>query len=441
MTVTLEISAVGLEREIIGLALVSPTGLANMGHLRADHFLQPQARAVWQLIQNMSAAGQIVTLQSVAQNLHTLPKDASRGVDKIWLFDCQAAAPIEAAAETYANQLIDKTNRYNLRQALLRCQQIASGEGTAAELTELVRAEIDGTTPDASSGQWLQDTLAQTISGFDEATPTVPTPWPSLNRIIGGWRPGALYVIGARPGAGKTIMGLQAALHMARQGPVAFNSLEMGVREIHQRAVAHVSGVGLGYLQGTVNGRPTLVGENWERVQQARPVLEALPLSIDDRSYVTTTDIRAHARTVSRRGELQGVVVDYLQLMGTPSGDRRPRHEVVASMSRDLKLLAKELHCPVLALSQLNRASENRVGKAPTLADLRESGAIEQDADVVLLLSVPEDDDGKPRDDQLRVLVAKNRHGEANRGVVLHRQGWLSTLQEPRKTNPNQGVF
>ena len=153
-------------------------------------------------------------------------------------------------------------------------------------------------------------------------------------------------------------------------------------------------------------------------------------MSIDDRSSITVTAIRAHARGLSRRGQLAGVVVDYLQLMTAERGDRRPRHEIVADQSRQLKILAKELQCPVIALSQLNRASEQREGKAPTLSDLRESGALEQDADVVLLLHVPVDKADHmevPLDHLLRVTVAKNRHGPVGR-VTLARHGETATL-------------
>lgn len=439
----LEITDIGLEREIIGLALTSPSALLDLGKLRPEHFLQVQTRAVWRLIQKMSASGHAITTQTVAARVHEIPEEERRGVTPVWLFDCQASAPIPAVAETYANQQIDVAGRHNLSLALTRCQQIASGGGSALELTELVRSEIDATIPEGTTGHFLAETLGETIKSFSFESPVVPTPWARLNQIIGGWRPGALYVVGARPGAGKTIMGLQAALDLAKSGPVAFNSLEMGQSELHQRALAHATGVQLSRLKGKVNGQMSLVGDDYQRVVDAQDTLEQLPLSIDDRSYVTTTDIRAHARSVSRHGPLAGVVVDYLQLMGTPRGDNRARHEVVAGISRDLKLLAKELQCPVIALSQLNRASETRAGKSPTLADLRESGAIEQDADVVLLLSVPEDDNGKSIDHELRVMVAKNRHGEANKTVRLLRQGWISTLadQQEQPINHYQGGF
>jgi replicative DNA helicase len=133
-----------------------------------------------------------------------------------------------------------------------------------------------------------------------------------------------------------------------------------------------------------------------------------VPLYVDDRSGVTITDIKRFARSVNRRKPLAGLVVDYLQLMAQPHGDKRPRHEFVADMSRQLKIMAMDMQIPVIALSQLNRASESRNDKMPMLSDLRESGAVEQDADVVILLH--REIMGDLRND-LSMLVAKNRHG------------------------------
>ena len=173
-------------------------------------------------------------------------------------------------------------------------------------------------------------------------------------------------------------------------------------------------------------GRPD--GAEWDRIARAAGVLRNLPVSIDDRPDATVWDVASHARLLARRGPLAGVVVDYMQLMSTPRGERRPRHEVVAEQSRRLKVLAGTLDCPVIALSQLNRASQGRADLRPSLADLRESGAIEQDADVVLLLHVPLEG-GVPDQGRLDVLVAKNRHGTTG-PVRLRRDGATATLDD-----------
>ena len=147
---------------------------------------------------------------------------------------------------------------------------------------------------------------------------------------------------------------------------------------------------------------------DWARIRDRRAAWGEVPLAVDDRSGVTITDIKRFARSVNRRKPLAGVVVDYLQLMTQQPGDKRARHEFVADMSRQLKIMAMDMQVPVIALSQLNRGSTQREDKMPQISDMRESGAIEQDADVVILLH--REIMGDNRND-LSMLVAKNRHG------------------------------
>lgn len=437
MTVTVD-----LEKEVIGLALLSSQALADLVMVRPEHFSMPQGENVWRLIQSMEAAGEPVDPTTLLGKIPALAKRDRAGVDGSWIAECVRLAPTGANAEYRGKQLVNAAELRALNLALIRSQQVLEGAVDAVEATELVRAEIDATVPSSRTGILLADGIPDTIAELRVETPTRRTPWADLNTIIGGFRPGALYVVGARPGVGKSIMGVQAALGLAQHGPVALNSLEMPATEIHRRMLSHVSGIPVGTFTGLQDGRDPLAGK-WEEVQVARDTLASLPLSVDDRSYLTVTDIRGHARSVGRNVGLAGIVVDYLQLMSAPRGDKRPRHEVIAGISRDLKLLAKEMNCPVIALSQLNRASEHRAGGRPSLADLRESGAIEQDADVVMLLHVPEDDDGKADMGLLDVFVAKNRHGES-KSFQLIRQGWISTLADkPRqlRSSSNFGNF
>src|SRR5690606_980585 len=159
--------------------------------------------------------------------------------------------------------------------------------------------------------------------------------------------------------------------------------------------------------------------------------LAGLPLVIDDRSGTTVQQIRAHARSVARKGPLAGVVVDYLQLLQTPrSLAKRPRWEAVGEFSRELKALARDLNCPVVALAQLNRESESGPRRAPTMSDLRESGNIEQDADVVMLLQRGWNAMEDRHTDDLDVYVAKNRHGPAGKFTLLW-SGEFARMDEP----------
>ena len=189
-----------------------------------------------------------------------------------------------------------------------------------------------------------------------------------------------------------------------------------------QKRLARMTGASVRTVGRVKDGLMT--EKDWERFAQRRRNVDDLQIAIDDRASVTATDVRQFARTVSRHGKLAGVIVDYVQLMGSEN-PRADRHVQVAASSRLLKVMAKDLRCPVIVLSQLNRESEKRQDARPKLADLRESGAIEQDADVVILLSR----ERQMGVEKLVLDVAKNRHGE-QAVVELKWQGALSRAVE-----------
>lgn len=312
-----------------------------------------------------------------------------------------------------------------VREAAVKRRMIAAGtrivewgfqeSGDAHEQLEQGRAELDrivrASTTEVRS---VHDSFGRVVDAISERPQATPTPWPTLDELLVGLMPGKLYVIGARPGDGKTIMGLQFARALATRGNVAFSSLEMGEDELTERLIASMGSVSLGAIT-----KHQLSDEDWARVAQVRNRIERMPLYVDDRSGVTITQIKSHARSVSRKGRLGGVVVDYLQLVSGTTSDQK-RYEVVSEVSRQLKIMARELECPVIALSQLNRESAGvgKMRRAPTLADLRESGSIEQDADVVMLLQRQLEKDDLPGN-ELVVHVAKNRSGRTARRSLL----------------------
>lgn len=419
-----------VEKAVIGCAMGGRTALYDLVAVQADHFADLRHAALWRLIQAMDWAGEPVTPQTVLANLPRIPESERRGVDSVWIFDAyQAGTPI-SMAESLGRSVRDLAQMRRIGAALAKSQQVLDGTGEPGEVLETIRDLIDSAEPDGPQGHMLADEIDETVNSFYEPSVIYETPWGELNELIQGWRPGGLYVVGARPGVGKSIMGLQAAVALAAIGPVAVNSLEMGRREVHTRIISQITGVPMNYLMGKRRGFGGPNRREDEAIARDIQGIRELPISIDDRSSLSVLDVRAHARSLSRRGHLAGVVVDYLQLMSGQRGDRRPRHEIVADQSRQLKILAKELECPVIALSQLNRASESRDGKAPSLADLRESGAIEQDADAVLLLHVPDLEGSVPPVPDLGslvVTVAKNRQGEVGR-FQLYRDGATACL-------------
>jgi replicative DNA helicase len=258
----------------------------------------------------------------------------------------------------------------------------------------------------------LQQTLDQLarIYGQTERITGVPTGYSDLDDLLLGLQPSTLNVVAARPAAGKTAFALGAAANVAMVAnrPVIFFSMEMGTLELPKRLLAAEARVDARKLQtGQINEA------EWTRLSHGVGRLAEAPLFIDDNPHCTVMEMRAKARRMkARNGDLGLIVVDYLQLM-QPSGKRGENRQVeVAEISRGLKILARELECPVVALSQLNRQLEYRADKRPMLADLRESGSLEQDADVVVFLY--RDEIYNPESDQrgtAEIIVAKHRNG------------------------------
>ncbi|MBM6816859.1 replicative DNA helicase [Olsenella uli] len=259
----------------------------------------------------------------------------------------------------------------------------------------------------------LYEELGQNAANHDKPL-GVLTGFPRIDECLLGLRPGQMIVIGARPGVGKTSFALNLMTNAAFNGAsVAMFSLEMSKVEIAQRLLAANARVGLQEIRSA-----RIRNEQWPQILQATNDLSQLDIMIDDTPGTTVTEIRAKARRILRGKPLGLVIIDYLQLISPPSGGHRAdsRATEVSEMSRGIKIMAKDLGVPVVALSQLNRTVENRTGKRPQLSDLRESGSIEQDADVVALLDRSMNEDEASREDrpamnETTFIIAKNRSG------------------------------
>jgi replicative DNA helicase len=260
---------------------------------------------------------------------------------------------------------------------------------------------------------YVDDELIPYLDEIDKPRNYPLTPWPQLNKVIGGLRPGALYIVGARPGVGKTIVGLQLAWHLSKSGPVSFHSLEMGKTELYNRIIAQECEVYLGNLE---KGVPR--DHEWEKI--VRTIRRTKhELAIHDKSGQTIQQIRALSNSVKNDGNLTAIVVDYLGLIQDTERGRK-RYEMITDISIGLKNLARDLEVPVIALAQLNRGPEQRKNSEPDMADLRDSGGIEQDADVVILLhreQIEGDEDWEKS--QMIMNIAKNRHGTTNKAWLV----------------------
>lgn len=401
------IDPIEAERIVLGAVMASDGETLADTSLTADEFSRVPHRELWTLLAAMTTAGQPVHPVAVKDRLAQSP---IVGIDGPYLHTLYASVPTTANAEFYAAIVREHADLRSIGaagQRMMQATTIGDAENAKAHARQTLDA-LDLRDAGGTSSR-VGDLLMPTMHAIELGqSPGLSTPWHDLDSRLGGLRPGTSTVIAARPGLGKSIVGLQIAAHVAQKhGLALLHSLEMPSGELMRRLLSSTSGVDFSSL----NGKPNDM--EWRRLSKVMGDLSAMPLAVDDRATVTVTEIAANARRHARDG-LKLLVIDYLQLL-TPTDRRAPRQEQVAEQSRSLKLLAKDLGIAVVVLAQLNRASENRADKHATLADLRESGAIEQDADAVLLLYRDADTKDESVKRTLEVGVAKNRGGPTGR--------------------------
>jgi len=400
---------IAAEQQLIGALLLSPdcvdevTDIVTPGDCyRMAHEL------IFRAVLDQREAGEPVDMMLISERLRTAG-ELKRVGGASYLADLTINLITASSASYYAAIVARCASQRALMRAAQRIMQMATAEdiGEISDVQARARQEVDEAIFSRSRDQvvWLGDALRDTLEVLSSPPDLLNTRWSDLDQIIGGVAPGRLYVIGARPSVGKTAMALQWAKHHAQvHGQAAlFFTLEMARREIMIRLLSQGARVGYSDLE-----RHAISESDWTAIEKEYGALLKLPLMVVDRPHVRIGDIRRISRSVARTWPLGMIVVDYLQLMGHHDS-RLPRNQQVAEFSRSLKLLARELEVPVVALSQLNRASENRTSRMPGLHDLRDSGAVEQDADVVILLN--RDTEEMDRRYDLLVNVAKNRYG------------------------------
>lgn len=272
----------------------------------------------------------------------------------------------------------------------------------------------------------LTEVLVQTVKEIEDAKNNksdvtgVPTGFAQLDRVTAGWQKNALIIVAARPAVGKTAFTLNLAMNAAMNSdkpfPVAFFSLEMGAGELVKRMLAAVTEVS---MDAITKGR--MQEHEFVQLTQRMHKLASMPIYLDDQAALNIFELRAKARRLKQRHDIQMIIIDYLQLMSGGNNNGGNREQEISKISRDLKSLAKELAIPIIALSQLNRSVESRKeSKVPQLSDLRESGAIEQDADIVMFLYRPEyygidnNEMGEPIEGETHIHIAKNRSGSTD---------------------------
>lgn len=389
------------ERSILGAVLSGWRGdLADLALTEAD-FADPNMGAVWDAITRHGRDPLTVQQALLDGPLKNRPALIAELVSEACGF---------GSVEYYAGQIAADADRRGLIACGQRIQQLGTIDRDPEDLIEEARTLLDQA-PRRVNGTvtTMTEVLADAIDGIEHPEKGTPWPW-DVNDLLMPLSAGRLYIVAGRPGMGKSLIGQGLAVDFARRHlPVAFASLEMSRRELGQRMLAQVGTVNIGRM-----ARGEIGETDWERVRTATTHLGQLPIHVDDTPTQTVAHIRRHARDVKRRHSLGLIVVDYLQLV-TARDSRAPRHEQVAEMSRSLKLLARDLEVPVVALAQLNRASVSRSDKRPAMSDLRESGAIEADADAVILLHQDLDIPG-----ELLLIADKQRNGpKGDRSLLI----------------------
>ena len=405
-----------MENAVIAAAMLETASLNDVvGFVRPHMFYRQDNQYIWEAIEVLVKEGKQPDLLMVTQKLAEMGRleavGGPYGVTK---------KTINLASSAHLWQHVRVVYEYYLRRSMVTC--MAKRLGEAGDLTQDVYEVLDGVTHDLMAlreGSPLESHLTDMKGVMEKACARIvdrvsrsvngvtgiPTGIPELDRMTGGWQPGNLIFTAGRPGMGKTQLGLKFAMHAAEKGyKVLFYTLEMMTEEVGERVLLMREPD----LYNKVKGGHVTRQEVESLMKVARST-EECRLMVDDTPYVSIDRLCAGAKTVKSRWGLDMVVVDYLQLVEATAKAGRNREQEVAECSRRLKALARSLECPVIVACQLNRQVEQTYDHRPELKHLRESGAIEQDADLVLMLHRIDRGASAKR---CGLIVAKNRHGE-----------------------------
>lgn len=412
---------IAAEQAVIGSALLSPSALESVTDLDPADFYRPAHEHIWRTIRDLVEKGEAVDALTVAAALERAGLTRQAG-GAGYLNQCVDVVTTPANIEWHADIV---TGRATLRRVIEAGTRIvAIGQSGVGDdplaVVDSARETLDAlAVRDDDSAVPTADAVDEAIAALDEP-PGTPTPWRELTATIAGWKRGNVYIVGARPSVGKSIVGVNAALDVAMRGQAAvILSMEMTRVELFHRMLSQLGKVSMSRI---VNRE--LTSGDRKALDRAAAQIRPLPLIVDDRSHLSVAQARTIVRKATRTHDVGLVVVDYVGLM--KSTERHgSREQEVASFSRGLKVLAKDLQVPMLVLAQLNRGPEQRTDKLPMTADLRESGQLEADADVVILLH--RDFSSPETSSTIQFHVGKNRHGPRTQ-IDLAFAGHYSTI-------------
>lgn len=437
--------AVDIEKMVLGALMVDKDAFSVVSEiLHPETFYEPRSQKIYKAIQTLSLNEDPVDIMTVVEELKregTLDDIGGAG----YILELSERVASSAHIEYHAKILAQK---YLARQLISFASVIETKAfDETVDVDELMQ-EAEGSLFELSQKNMRQDytqidpVVKQAVEILQKAAANkggltgIPTGYAKLDDYTSGWQRSDLVIIAGRPAMGKTSFALSLAKNIAvdYDTPIAFFSLEMNNVQLVNRLISNVCEIeGKKILNGQLDD------EEWKRLDKNVRKLQAAPIYIDDTPGMSIFELRTKARRLVREKGVQVIMIDYLQLMNANGARFGSRQEEVSTISRSLKGLAKELDIPVLALSQLNRTIEGREGidgKRPQLSDLRESGAIEQDADMVLFVHRPEyyriftDEKGNDLHGKAQIIIAKHRKGGTG-DVLLNFRGEFTRFENP----------
>lgn len=427
------------EESVLGAMMLSKEAIADVvaSKIRPSDFYFPKHETIYNAIMDLNGRGEPADIITVSGELQRLGLLSTIGGAE-YLHTLVSGVPSTRNVSHYARIVWERSALRGLVEAGTRITQLgyADDGGDVDDIINAAQQELYRVTEKRNSEDYhrvseIYDDIIAQIQQSERGPEYggVPTGFKDLDDLLRGLHPGQMIIVAARPAMGKSTLALDfcrsASIHHQRTSVIF--SLEMSREEIIKRMLAAESEVELSRIN---SGK--LFSEHWDAIVSKADAINAAPLFIDDSPNMSMPEIRAKCRRLKQQENLSLVVVDYLQLM---SSNKRveSRQQEVSEMSRSLKLLAKELEVPVVAVAQLNRGPEQRNDRVPMMSDLRESGSLEQDADVVLLLHRPDfyNPDNRPGDAD--VIVAKHRNG-ATKTVPLMFQGHFARFSEHTDT-------
>ena len=403
------------EQSVLGGMLLSKDAISDVVEiLRERDFYRPAHELIYDAIVDLYGRGEPADPVTVSAEL-TKRGDLVRAGGAPYLHTLISSVPTAANAGYYAKIIRERAIMRRLVEAGTKIVQLGyTDEGEVDDAVDQAQAEVFAVTERREADDYVQlsELLPAALDEIEKIAAGVigqgvKTGFKDLDALTNGFHPGNMIVLAARPAVGKSTLGLDiaryASIHKGETSVIF--SLEMSRSEITMRMLSAEARVPLNNIRSG-----NLSEEEWSRMARRMGEISQAPMFIDDSPNLSLMEIRAKSRRLKQRHNLKLIVIDYLQLM--TSGKRvENRQQEVSEFSRQLKLLAKELNVPVVAISQLNRSPEQRSDKKPMLSDLRESGSIEQDADVVILLHREDLYDSQNRSGEADLIVAKHRNG------------------------------